>query len=184
MKLDGTDKFVDDINFSRVSATTATGLSEGIQSGLNHTERNVSEGFHTLNVFASNNGNFSSESEIFGVDLSAPEFRSFSDNVSDRFFRPDVANISAQVRDNISGVDQVILATNETGSLSNKSIYRSPNLFNGVTGIFTQSSFIWRNTSFVGNLKYNLWAEDLAGNYRRTSFNSLTVDDIDLKPLK
>ena len=183
MKLDGTDKFVDDINFSRVSATTATGLSEGVQNGLNHTERSVSEGFHTLNVFASNNGNFSFESEVFGVDLSAPEFRSFDDNVSGRFFRPDTANISAQVRDNVSGVDQVILATNETGSLKNKSIYKSPNLFNGVTGVFAQSSFIWRNTSFVGDLRYNLWAEDVAGNYGRTSFDSFRVDDIDLKPL-
>jgi hypothetical protein len=177
----GTTEFVEREGGGRVAAEESVGLASGKQIEINTTLENFSEGDHNINVYAYEDDIYAQESVDFTVDVSAPEFRNLGDNATSPFYSPDTANISSEVRDEYAGVNEVFLATNESGGFSNKSSYGSPEGFPNTSDEYLLSDFIWSNSSFYGELGYRLWAEDAAGNIGSSSTKSFEVSRIDLK---
>ncbi|WP_414838018.1 CARDB domain-containing protein [Candidatus Nanosalina sp. VS9-1] len=176
----GTTEFVQQ-DSSNVAAEQSVGLASGKQFEINTTLKNFSEGKHNITVYAFEPGIYAQESVSFTVDVSDPEFQNLADNVTDSFYSPDTANISAEAYDQYSGLSEVKLSTNETGSFSNKTVYNSPQEFENISDEFVLSEFFWKNTSFTGELGYRLWASDAADNTAYTSKNSFEVHRIDLE---
>jgi hypothetical protein len=183
MYYNGEAKFVKDENFSEVSGQGSVGLAVGKRSSnsINQTLINMSEGVRNVTVWGYDGTYYGRDSVEFTVDTVAPSFRNYGDNVTTDFFQPDTANISAEFRDDTSGLEEVKLSTNETGGFENRTVYGSPETFDNVSDEYLLSDFLWKNESFLGDLGYSLWAGDAAGNYEETSVNSFTVNEIDLE---
>ena len=164
-----------------VSADEGAGLASANQHSINHTVKNLSEGPHELTVFNYFEDVYAQDSVSFTVDTSPPVFRNFKENVTSDFYNVDTANISAEASDQYSGLEEVKLATNETGSFSNKTSYGSPEKFENISDEYVLSNFLWQNESFMGELGYRLWASDAAENTASTSTSSFEVHRIDLE---
>jgi len=116
-------------------------------------------------------GASSSNRSMFSVsDGTAPSSQNLQDNVSEMVRPGNLVNISAEFRDDDSGLSEAALATNESGSWVNKtSNYSSPYSFNGETRSFETLSFEWSNSSFTGFLGYKVWVVDEGGNWNKTA---------------
>ena len=177
----GTTEFVETDGGLRPTAENSVGLASGKQIEINTTLRGFSEGSHNISVYAYENDIYAQESVNFTVDTSPPSFQNLKDNTTSDFFNVNTASISAEAYDEYSGLNEVKLATNETGNFSNKTSYGSPEIFQNISDEYVLSEFIWQNQSFTGELGYRLWATDAAENTASTSTNSFEVHRIDLE---
>ena len=164
-----------------VSAYEYVGLSTGNQHSINHTVKDLSEGIHELTVYNYFTDVYAQDSIEFTVDTSPPIFQNFGDNTTGDFYNVDTAKLSAEAFDEYSGLNEVKLATNETGNFSNRTSYGSPETFDNISDEYILSEFIWQNQSFTGELGYRLWATDAAENTASTSTKSFEVHRIDLE---
>ncbi|WP_414837712.1 helicase HerA domain-containing protein [Candidatus Nanosalina sp. VS9-1] len=86
--------------------------------------------------------------------------------------------LSSTIQDSGSGLRKAVLATNETGSMENKTSYTQN--FNGEFSEQT-ASFDWKNSSFQGDfaeIEWQIWFSDIAGNWQKTSVKQFKVDGI------
>ena len=140
----------------------------------------VSEGTHSIKVWANDtSGNYGSRERDFTVDLTKPTVSNIQDNATSDFFQIDTANISLGASDSLSGLNKIKLATDETGSFENKTIYGSPKTLSNISGETITESFQWRNESFSGTLNYKFWVRDAAGNWRKSSTDSFNVQPLE-----
>lgn len=145
-----------------------------------NTTLDVSDGSHDVVVWANSSGDFVRDSVNFSVDTTPPRSRNFQDDVGDSFTQIQTAQISLELRDDVSGLEEVVLSTNETGEFVNKSgRYNSAQLYSSVSEEWIESSFEWSNTSFSGVVAYRVWFRDSLGNWGSTSVNSFEVQDSD-----
>jgi hypothetical protein len=156
--------------------------SENITFNPNISLTDLEEGGHRLEVWANDSsGNFGKESRYFNVDTESPNHRNLKDTAVGNLTQGDQANISVEFRDENSGVRKVYLATNETGEWENKSVYRSPEIYNNVSGEWINKKFYWDNNSFTGLLMYRVWIRDEAGNWNSTEDGSIRVEKADIQ---
>ena len=136
------------------------------------------EGNHSLEYYATDEyGNVEPVQETFVALDRPPDWRNLEDNTSGSVPPGGSVNISAEFRDDGTGLSSAVLATNETGNWENKSgNYSSPHLFSGETGSFESSSFTWRNDSATGTISYQVWGEDEGGNWNNTETGSFDVN--------
>lgn len=174
MFLNGTIKEIDLGDYPEVS----TGLSSGLIDTVNQT-KTFEEGEHTLDV-SGGPGFYGEASRDFAVDTTPPELEEITDNASDSLLNTETVNISGKSQDTVSGLSEVILSTNESGSFSNLTEYGSPQSFEESKDQ-ELSEFFWTNSSFSGTLSYRLWASDSAGNYRKSDKSSFNVTGTDLE---
>ena len=143
----------------------------------NVTLSGLAEGSTTLSVWANDTaGNFGSENVTFNIDTTDPETRLLSDTVVGNLTQGDPVNISVELRDDNSGLREVILSTNETGNFENKTKYGSPETYGNISDTWLEEKFTWDNNTFVGELGYRLWVRDEAGNWLKTNNKQITVE--------
>ncbi|MCY4730553.1 hypothetical protein KY092_08270 [Natronomonas gomsonensis] len=106
------------------------------------------------------------------TDQDPPNWFNLKTNASGgEIFHTESLNISAEWRDNESGLNKAVLATNETGEWKN---------WTGGTKSWNSgekeiSTYIWKNESFNGTLAYRIWAKDTAGNWNVTDTQTVKV---------
>lgn len=143
-----------------------------------NTTLDISDGEHDLVVWANSSGEFENDTVNFSVDTTPPTFRNFQDDTGNSFTQIDTAEISLELRDDVSGLEEAVLSTNETGRFVNKSqVYDSPQLFNSISNSWVDTVFGWSNTSFSGNLGYRIWYRDRLDNWGSTSVESFQVEE-------
>ncbi|MFB1064855.1 hypothetical protein [Natrinema sp. H-ect4] len=109
------------------------------------------------------------------VGEESPNWFNFQTNASS-IYQGEELNISVEARDNESGVSNITLATNESGTWKNYTgRYGSPALFDDVTGEKVEASFIWSNESFNGTLGVKAFTGDAAGNWNSTETREIDV---------
>lgn len=108
-----------------------------------------------------------------------PETRNLQDNVgNDVIVEGLTADISAEFRDNESGLGQATLALNNTGSFQNiTNQFNSPFDFNGEIAQYETATFNYDTSGDGGTqVGYKVYGEDVAGNTKETGTDSFYVD--------
>ncbi|MFB6180273.1 MAG: PGF-pre-PGF domain-containing protein [Candidatus Nanohalobium sp.] len=107
-----------------------------------------------------------------------PEYRQVQQS-NDSISPKDSINLSAEWRANFSGIEDVFLSTNETGTWENKSNYTSPLRLNSAQGTWRKTEFNWSNSSANNtHICWHLWAEDKHGDlWTSTPDKCFTVED-------
>jgi hypothetical protein len=133
----------------------------------------IGEGQHNWSVSCvdgSGNSN-SSEVKTFIVDVSDPDFISLSTDPSDNAsLDPGVIiDVYANVTDNLTGVDKVVLQYKLNSSFSYSNVTMSYNLS---TGLYNASF----NASDAGTYNLRLWANDSVGNSAYSNLVNISVE--------
>ncbi len=140
-------------------------------------------GTWTATVYANNTLGYSKNNtasfEVVEKDDLKPEWRRLDDDTGGSIIQGSQAAITVEFLDNVSGIQDAYLATNETGSFENKSVYGSPEDLGGAVDRWEVADFNWDNASFNGTLGYRIWGVDKAGNWEVTDRRSfeVTIDD-------
>jgi len=162
---------VPDSRYLRVNAsleTTDTSVTPGIDKIEASYNPKGQDGFINLNEVLSDQHNF----QI--LETSGPEIRNQAQ--SDNLISVDNSNtLSADVKDSSSGIEKVILQTDESGTAENRSEYTK-----NFDQIFSEQTvdFTWENNNFnsLETIEWKIWARDGAGNWESSETKTFDVD--------
>jgi hypothetical protein len=139
----------------------------------------ATDGFHNLKVYGNLSGDISSSEVNFTVDTTPPQHRNLTDLDGGGISQIEKATLSVESRDEVSGLEEVVLATNETGVFRNKTdIYESPKIYSGIADEWVTSHFEWFNSSFSGTLGYRVYSLDSSGNWGVSGKETLEVNSV------
>jgi hypothetical protein len=177
MFLNGTAAEVTDNSQSSIPAQISVGVSRGNKKRTNLEIKGLEEGQNLLNLTAEDtSGNIGYSTRYFTVDTQKPSYRLLTDSAVGNLTQGSQTNITLELRDDVSGVNQVFLSTNETGNFDNKTLYGSPKSYANISGQWINEKFKWDNNSFRGLLGYRVWISDAVDNWKSTAVKTLTVE--------
>ncbi len=149
----------------------------------NETLTTVSDGFHSVKVWAeSSDGFWNSTTRYFTVDTEPPLWRNQAQS-NDTISATASNELRAQGYDLVE-LSEAILATNETGPWKNRTGFYGSPMTLGSEDTWTWSNFTWQNTSIKGErIAWKIWYRGSKGEYNATAEKSFYVESVDtVKP--
>jgi|GEM_PF-5511487 len=169
--------------YSNVSFQALSGTSQW----SNYTWANPSVGPGTTVAFRiwanDTSGNWAATPYMYftPVDSGVPSVRAAGANWT-YSYKGDRVRLFSQGQD--YALSHAILSTNESGAWANYTgQYGSPASL-GTSNTWTWSNFTWENSSFSGDLYWQIWYNDTSGNWNRTPNQILSILDSSISSSK